>query len=620
MKIYSDEDTVPDSRSVSTSDNKFTDKIITPFDDLFINKESFRGKSLKNAFLAEKSFPRLRYRLRKPFSRSPYMNQFENNILLTTDFHCVGREAELIYNSIMALLTFYIKNNAVNWFKCHLQIQNKIKVSLLSIASKYYGDALSHLRWYLTDKDSNVSTSIIVSSYLNKLAIYEFKDPSHSLAFTNGTAGIFNTALQNPSGYNKQEFAWIINYLDIAYKTDFFPSYSYQTLQEFSEYVELYEHNIIPHEFEDKQTVIQQLNNLKAFLADFHKITKTHLVNEMRNDYNLVYTLLRNLLRILPDEVMLIKHQRKKVMKHILMLLYEALTRLLESIIPNCYHLFFQGFKEGIKLWNTPDYVTIPIENIPEDLERVEQYSIRISSFFQKRFNFLSTFFGDQQFTDQPVTSEMISACIAEVMIERFTDTAIGYVNLVHFPLVSKFLKEDENIAHNLANIEKFEIYQYNQHLYKYIKTDLTSRQQLVEHDYILNSDPILNSHLINTTATSKDTKKKPAQNEFEEWATKVNYYAKLEPELAHQATDWISRDYSRCLLKGQFWIPDDDGKLNYKTSLNYNDQDVIISVRNPMQILTKTEKLTKNELANILNQFYKRRVWVFHPLNQQQP
>lgn len=65
-------------------------------------------------------------------------------------------------------------------------------------------------------------------------------------------------------------------------------------------------------------------------------------------------------------------------MKYALMLPYDALTRLLERIIPNCYHLFFQGFKEGIQLRNTPDYVSIPLENILEDLEQVEQYSIRI--------------------------------------------------------------------------------------------------------------------------------------------------------------------------------------------------------------------------------------------------
>lgn len=154
------------------------------------------------------------------------------------------------------------------------QIQNKINASLLTIGSKCYGDALSHLRWYLADKDSNVSTSIIVASYLNNLAIYKFKDPSYSLAFTNGTVGIYNTALQNPNGYNKQEFAWIINCLYIASKTDFFTSYSSQILQGFSEYVELYEKIIIHHEFEDKPAPFLQRNNLKAFLVDFHKITK----------------------------------------------------------------------------------------------------------------------------------------------------------------------------------------------------------------------------------------------------------------------------------------------------------------------------------------------------------
>lgn len=617
-----DEDIFIHFQSNSTS----PDRGISPYDDFLsikphMGSSSFRrpkGKALSNAIFTDKSFPRLKFRLRKPAIRSPFMSQFENNLLITTNFHYVDEESELIYYSIMALTVFYIKNNAVHWFKYDTPQQNKIKLYLLSAGSNYYGIALSHLRTYLTAENSNVSVSIVVSSLLNKLTIYEFKDSSHSLAFTNGTAGIFNTALQNPNGYNKLEFAWIINYLDIAYKTDFFPSYSYKTLQEFSEYVELYEQNI-HHEFDDKLKVVLQLNNLKKFLADFHDITKTHLVSEIRNDYKLVYTVLRNYLRILPDEMFFIKFTRKNVMKYILMLLYEALSKLLESILPNCYHLFFQGFKEGIKLWNVPNYTWVKLENIPDDLERVEQYSIRVSSFFLKRFNILSTFFGDHPYNANPVTNEMISKCMTEVIIERFTGTAVGFVNLVHFPLAAKFLKEDENIVQNLAQIEKFDIFETNLHLYKYIKTDLTSRNQVVEpHPQFMNVDPILNSHLLNTTASLAQPRKMPVQDEFEDWATRVTYYALLEPDLAKRATDWISRDYSRCLSKGLFSIPDEEGKFNYKTGLNHNDQDVILFIRNPIKIFSKTEKLTNTELVNILNQFYKRRNSVFLPSSQE--
>lgn len=135
--------------------------------------------------------------------------------------------------------------------------------------------------------------------------------------------------------------------------------------------------------------------------------------------------------------------------------------------------------------------------DVKTDLMKINIYAFRVTSFFQKRIDILTVFFGDQR-TKKEFPADIIRSLSNEVMIHDFNHTIIQYYHYLHLPGVVKFTKTPlivDNLKHRFnAKV----LFSYNRQQYKqFLSNDSNKLSKEVLQSTSL--DPMLKFHISNT-------------------------------------------------------------------------------------------------------------------------
>ncbi|KAK6464416.1 hypothetical protein DFJ63DRAFT_333985 [Scheffersomyces coipomensis] len=446
----------------------------------------------------------------------------------------------LIINTILALITYYLRANCIKNFSIFQPHQTndimQFRNELFNLASKYYGLAINKLRKLLTLKNHhyyyythNITIGLICSSLLNKTSIYQYSNLNHSITFSKGFISIFNDLLssnddnaeQNMAIDNNNNLTWIVNFLIFASKTIYFPPYNPKLLLEFKQVLDKFKqiltqnmlssHGVIP--LESWTLIIFNFNHLYNYLNQLLQILAT---TPSTTDISpiILYKLLRHWLIILPSKIFIVENLINQF-EICLMYLFKTLTHILDNIFPQVNFFFLQNFSgNGIKLWYEPFHYNIDLVNFIHnksnnhfELNEINKYCIRIITFLKKRYNILSIFFGDQQ-KSNIISPERVRSNLNEVMIHKFWNSnPIQYYNYMHLPNVINLsnqrlinlLKKKSNrmLIDPLASL-----YYYNPHHLNHFKINSHTRIKKLKTNTM---DPIIRFHMSNLI-TSNNT------------------------------------------------------------------------------------------------------------------
>jgi hypothetical protein len=428
-------------------------------------------------------------------------------------------DSKLLINSIMALSCYYIQSNCI---KCLANVTNvpKIRQNIVKLSAKYYGEALYYLRTLLSTKDYDITTAILASSLLNKIAIFEYPKLDYSITFSKGVFNILNDLFMNITQQDSNtkrflsgnkslaDISWIINLLKYASKSYYFPTYDPQLLNEFLAVLNRLK-GILLNLSPPKQ-IIFHFNHLFKFVLRLMSLIKTHGMDALSTDPILLYSLLRRWLVILPSKVHVLEYLVDPLEKT-LMNLYSTLTKILDNLFPRVMFYFLQRFSGGLSLWSEPRQAHVLKEinhahlytmfdcfgDVKTDLMKINIYAFRVTSFFQKRIDILTVFFGDQR-TKKEFPADIIRSLSNEVMIHDFNHTIIQYYHYLHLPGVVKFTKTPlivDNLKHRFnAKV----LFSYNRQQYKqFLSNDSNKLSKEVLQSTSL--DPMLKFHISNT-------------------------------------------------------------------------------------------------------------------------
>lgn len=604
-----------------------------------LSNPPIKGKPLKNFITKPCTFQALPKKQLVPFDRFPSMDKVEINYLLT-QIHInppdLEEEFPLFFYTVLSLSSFYLRCNAIKSFE-GFNLNNrdyfvKLRSKIHDFAVRYYSIAISELRKLILKENYNASVAIYVSSYLNKISIYEYPDLNHSIAFSKGTAGIFNDSISNNS--KKDDISWTLNFLIFASKSIYFPSHSSGVLHEISKFLGKFGTILKNHTQNDQ--LIFQYNHLLNYLHNLINLINKKSVSTIREDPRILYDILRKFMLIMPPKLFIAKHLKDKF-EQILMNFYDLLARVLDNIFPNTKFFFLQGFKGGISLWYDPNYQVgkdflfdslFSLPSYYHDLKKIQEYCVRVSTFFQKRYNILSVFFGDQNLLtendDDFFSPKEVGNQVNEVMIDNFEGSIINYTNYIHLPCTIKLNRNDlRNSKHLSKFANEIKLYNYNHHHYDFFKNYnlITSTDDTDKTNEKESTDSILRAHMNNLTTNSTQkllidqvksvdipvTVDSPqiSQNPYDSTnplaePNTVSYYLVLNEQNASEFTDLINRDYHRIILTGNKVQTTNGAALNTFRGLNTHDKDPLTLVR-PSLLLKKRERSQGINRAKVL-------------------
>lgn len=640
--------------------NQSNDEVFPIFEE-----EQSNELPLSSAYRAVFKFPKLKHIKQTINEENSSLDRIEMNLLNTMNLKYENDELIGMFYTTMSLSSFYLRCNAIKSFKNFSYEStkeiHKLRNGLLAISSRYYGIAISKLRKIILKPNYNVSIAIFVSSYLNKISVYEYKDYHHSIAFSKGTAGIFNDSVSR----NDKTISWSIKFLIKSSKSLYIPSYAPNAIYEYFEYLNDYRKQLDQCQavISDNQFIFQlnfHCNNLVDYTKFIINLFENNSIETIRNNPSLLYKILRRYLLIVPPKVSMINYLKDQF-ELVLMYLFDALARFLDNILPNLPYLFFQGFKGGLTLWFNPNYqVTnkyILGGNQTNELKNILDYCIRISTFFQRRFNKLSTYFGEQKFASRSneLSPSLIAKQINEVMIYSFKNTRIDYVHYCHLPSAVKFDHNNDFLMEKLSNIEKLRLYDYNLDHYLYLKSEDSHKEAKRNiNDLPFQNDPVLSHHMGNTTGKKqaktlfkedltrkvefysrddRSTSISPYNEEFENQSISSNttskssstrnihpssspggyYYHEYnlikdpydifaDPQFSKPMSEMLSGDYVRLLTTGLTHRVDDSPTLNPISGLNAHDKCPVFSLRSPMNFLHERQELDEFDKIAIMH------------------
>lgn len=601
-------------------------------------------------------------------------------------------DSKLLLNSVLALSCYYLQSNCIKSFD-NISDLLKTRHSIMKLSAKYYGKALHYLRTLLSTKNYDITMAILSSSLLNKIAIFEYPKLDYSITFSKGVFNIlndlFNNLRQQDSKITKflsgnkslVDISWIINFLMHASKSYYFPSYDPALLDEFLGILDKLK-GILLKVSPDKQ-IIFYFNHLYKFVLKLISLIKTHGVDAISTDPILLYSLLRRWLVILPSKVHVLEYLEDPMEKTI-MNLYSTLTKILDNLFPRVIFYFLQRFSGELTLWSEPrkelalqeinhSQLYSMFDHFGEykvDLLKINIYAFRLSSFFQKRINILTIFFGDQR-TKNELPAKIIRSLSNEVMVRDFNHTVIQYYHYFHFPGVVKFTKTPL-IVHNLKNrFNAKMLYNYNrQHYNQFLSNDSNKLSKEVLQS--TSADPMLKFHITNTVnnhlekdlyyeSDSEDKTLPKAEDSisgilstvastisaassrlllvllFSNGSSKgsmmihdgeddstnsqkaINYMLLLEGSCSKAVTKMLSRDYQTLFL-GKYKLdpgPEISYNINHSTGMLMEDKDPILLV-NELSLhtafLRKIQDVTSDaSIGRFVIDFYERRNTLFN-------
>lgn len=592
----------------------FNDAEVRRFLDHPISPKGVMPQMLPHGKPASRAFPRLVYQVPQGPGRAPSLDTMELTKLFSSELQLPESQA-LVFYLALALATFYLRGNAIKLFDLHTHEQlpnlRHLRTRLLTLASKYYGQAISRLSQLIVQPDYDVSTAIFASSYLNKVSTYEYADMSHSIAFSKGTAGIFNDSVLRGRHH---DIEWTIKFLIMAWRLYYFPAYTPKILIEYHEYLTKFMDLVggaLPGVGFHARLLLSFVNQLISW-------TSSAPADQLRHP-SLVYRVLRQFLLIIPSKVPVMRWVKDPV-ERTLLYLYATLARMLDSMFPVAMYLFFQLFRGGLNLFFNPEYgQSIDVHDLLYD---IQAYCIRVLTFFQKRFNVMVCFFGNQVY-DEPVPIKFVRLAINEIMIERFTGVCIEYSLYHQFPRVVKLNKSHPAIQANLTRIHAMNLYHYNFEHYTHFRSALSNKTM----PFVDLTDPMLMAHLDNTYQRDDDgdtsgettpfdemfepctTSLSPTSNNDPSPVDRAHYGMVLLPDIATQLSELICQEYTRILVSGRKNRPDPSPVLNPLTGLNVNDKDPLLVIRSPVSVLLAGQNdHVKDADRHTIIEFYRSR------------
>lgn len=277
-------------------------------------------------------------------------------------------DLNLVISTLLALSIYYIRSTCLKWFKIPKNEMISLRNNLLKYGSFYYDQAIKLLRISLENPQFNVELSIIVSELLNKMSIYEFKNLNNSAIFKQGVISIFSRLIK----YNilSKDVTIFLGFLDFASKTIHFPRYNYRVLYELRQMVYLVSPFV-------NQENIYHLNHLRSYIENvidlFHNNSKFGDV--------IMYELLRNWLINLPSKIQVMHHINDPI-DLIILRLYNTSSLILNNLFPFVNYSFLTNFQGNFKLYHNPDYSVRQVHWHNEILKIIDNYCIRVSTFF----------------------------------------------------------------------------------------------------------------------------------------------------------------------------------------------------------------------------------------------
>lgn len=447
-------------------------------------------------------------------------------------------DLKLITSTLLALSIYYIRSTCLKWFKMPKSHIVKLRHNLLKYGSLYYDQAIKLLRISLANPQFNVELSIIVSELLNKMSIYEFKTFNNSAIFKQGVISIFSRLIKYK--ILSKDVTIFLGFLDFASKTIHFPRYHHHILYELRQMVGL----LTPFVTNDN---ILHLNHLRNYIQNVIDLFQN---NSTFGDV-IMYELLRNWLVNLPSGIQVMDHITTPI-DLIILRLYHTTSVILNNLFPFVNYLFLTNFQGNFKLYHNPDYSVKQVLWNNEILKIIDNYCIRVSSFFLKRLNLLGIFIGSLNF--EKLSLHDILNNINEVMIHKFNNTHIKFYNYIHLP-------------HEVKGVRGFHgKYHYNEF-----------------HRKIFSYDPVLSYHLANIDHPTI-TRTRSTNDKYQTYR-KLAYRNFVNDPNCDEIGAVLSYDYS---VHDSMSVKEAlNFTIDYTKGLDINDRDIKGLVKNPLNPFT---------------------------------
>lgn len=475
------------------------------------SREGYVGSPLAGAATTSISFKKIKHEIYESETYKFITSQdyMENILLSKLKLHRFSLTSELVLNSILALVAYYLRSNTVKSFE-GFSLANKsqalhLRSTLLNIATKYYGHSISLLRSFILLPKYDVSVALIASTVLNSVALYEYKSLYYLITYSHGIISIFNDILVNKKDISK-EVPWSANFVICCSKSVYFPPYNPRLLIEFKSYIMSFGSLILG---DTSPSIKYHFNILSEFTSKLIRICQENTIDGLKQKPSVLYMILRKWFLILPSKVRVLNYLKDPLEK-CLMHLFSSLTSILNNLFPIVIFLFLQSFDGGVPLWYKQSY---KVSNTAFDgslysqkIKQIETYCIRVSTFFRKRFNILSSYFNDLK-TDTEDLAVEISRSINEIPISSFTDKTLKYYNYPHFLKDVKIDKSDD-VQYNLHHIFDSSIFDYNPENYQHFLSSASdsSRDDSFSDNYIHNDqESVGNLNLLSGSLKSND-------------------------------------------------------------------------------------------------------------------
>ncbi|WEJ93825.1 hypothetical protein PSN45_001301 [Yamadazyma tenuis] len=356
---------------------------------------------------------------------------------------------------------------------------------LYKLGHFYYNQAIQQLREVLAHTRFNVELAIVVSDFLNRVSILEFKNLHNSVVFSQGLTSIFQhsvvaEARHRPSKSISPELNRIFALIIFATASRQYPSYPHTLLYEFQEQIWEFEVHYA-HLF----TSISRfyVNHLKHYTQMLIGLFESTPAAQIQADYHLVFKVLRQWLINLPSRVQLIDFIEDPV-EYVGLRLYQTLAMILNNIFPTVSGWFLTDFRGSLVMFNTPDYHY--------------KTPTRLSQF--------------------PVLQDLNTYCVRslnEVPIDTFKSTVIKNYHYLHIPESVQFTSLPR--FPNCADIqEDVQFFNYNKHHMEKIRTAYEERFRHAATDHYEGSevDPVFN-WLYSNIADGSNLVDEPKKLEF---------------------------------------------------------------------------------------------------------
>ncbi|CUM67484.1 uncharacterized protein PRCAT00005181001 [Priceomyces carsonii] len=440
-------------------------------EDLQGGKTTPGGKIYDNGLQMPVSFEKLDY---KQFHVDQKLDPISEGSYLEGLFIQLLKRAnsDILFDAVLSLSCHHLSENAFS----SLGVCKNGKASdiyelnhyLKESAAKHYSATISKLLSSLESPDHDIVTSIAASSVLHKVAIYEETDLKESAVFTNGMISIFVDFLISTNTYSKAVIS-VANFLVFAYCSFYFPSYKPTVILEYYSVLKDFESAIAGIE---NSSILYHFENLSRFA---YSLVIAIEQGELDRPFA-IFSLLRKWIAIIPPKLHILD-SIKDPLERCLLYLFKTLLNILDNVFPKAIFFFLQNF-DGLNSMfckqNQGKNHSCPDLRIKE----INTYCIRVSSFFERRSNFLAILYTSNKILNISEPS-LLAANINEIMIERFKESCIKFYNYLHFPRGCQLVCTN-TAAENIQNTFNTDIFEYNKDHYHHFKDMATQYRALL--------------------------------------------------------------------------------------------------------------------------------------------